>query len=70
MIINTSINQTLSRTSLTSVTTLLVIASLLIFGGARIHDFAFALFVGVIAGTYSSIFIASPLLVWMHKKEK
>jgi protein-export membrane protein SecD/preprotein translocase SecF subunit len=68
-IVNTSINQTLSRTALTSVTTLLVIISLLIFGGARINDFAFALLVGVIAGTYSSIFIASPLLVWMNKEK-
>lgn len=68
-IINTSINQTLSRTALTSATTLLVVISLLIFGGARINNFAFALLIGVIAGTYSSIFIASPLLVLLHKKK-
>jgi len=68
-IINTSINQTLSRTALTSATTLLVVISLLIFGGARINDFAFALLIGVIAGTYSSIFIASPLLQFLHKEK-
>ncbi len=63
-LVNASINQTLSRTLLTSVTTLLVTLSLYLLGGARIHGFAFALTVGVLVGTYSSIFIASPLLVW------
>ncbi|MGB3057422.1 MAG: protein translocase subunit SecF, partial [Candidatus Omnitrophota bacterium] len=62
-IINTSINQTLSRTVLTSLTTLLVVLALFLFGGAVINDFAFVLMVGVIVGTYSSIFIASPLLL-------
>jgi preprotein translocase subunit SecF len=62
-IINRSINETLSRTILTSSTTLLVVLSLFIFGGGVIHDFAFALLVGVIVGTYSSIFIASPILL-------
>jgi preprotein translocase subunit SecF len=66
-IINASINQVLSRTLLTSLTTLLVVTALLFLGGAVIHDFAFALLVGVITGTYSSIFIASPtILVWEH----
>lgn len=64
-IVNSSINQVLSRTVLTSATTLLVVLALFIFGGAVIHDFAFALLVGILVGTYSSIFIASPtVLVW------
>ncbi len=66
-IINMSINETLSRTILTSGTTLLVVAALLILGGGVIHDFAFALLVGIIAGTYSSIFIASPVLIFWEK---
>ncbi len=66
-IINLSINQTLSRTILTSLTTLLVVLSLYFLGGEVINDFAFALFVGVVVGTYSSIFIASPILVLMDK---
>ena len=69
-IINTSINQSLSRTIITSGTTLFVIISLVILGGTVIRDFAFALFIGVLVGTYSSIFVASPLLVeWEHYKE-
>lgn len=62
-LINRSINQTLSRTILTSGTTLVVVFSLFTLGGTVIRDFAFALMVGVIVGTYSSIFIASPLLI-------
>ncbi len=70
-IINASINQTLSRTTLTSLTTLLVVMSLFFFGGKVINDFSFVLLVGVIVGTYSSIFIASPLLLdWPGKKVK
>ena len=57
-IINNSINQTLSRTILTSGTTLLVVVALFFLGGEIIHDFSFALLVGVLVGTYSSIFIA------------
>ncbi|NQS99976.1 MAG: protein translocase subunit SecD [Candidatus Omnitrophica bacterium] len=68
-IINASINQTLGRTVLTSLTTLLVVLALFLFGGAVINDFAFVLLVGVIIGTYSSIFVASPILVdWRKKK--
>lgn len=68
-IINTSINQTLSRTVLTSMTTLLVVLALFIFGGKVINDFSFVLLIGVIVGTYSSIFIASPLLIdWPGRK--
>ena len=64
-IVNSSINQVLSRTVLTSVTTLLVVLALFFFGGAVIHDFAFAMLVGITVGTYSSVFIASPtILVW------
>ena len=64
-IINISINQTLTRTLITAFTTLLVLVALLILGGPVIHDFAFALTVGVIVGTYSSIFIASQtVLAW------
>lgn len=64
-LINTSINETLSRTILTSLTTVLVLLSLFFLGGGVIHDFAFALMVGVIVGTYSSIFIASPIVIAM-----
>jgi len=70
-IINTSINQTFSRTILTSVTTLLVVLSLYFLGGAVINDFAFVMLVGVITGTYSSIFIASPILLdWPSRRTK
>lgn len=62
-VINSSINQTLSRTVLTALTTLFVVASLMIFGGGVIHDFALLMFIGVIVGTYSSIFVASPILL-------
>jgi preprotein translocase subunit SecF len=66
--VNTSINQTLSRTLLTSGTTLLVVVALFVLGGEIIHDFAFALMIGVFAGTYSSIFIASVfLIIWESK---
>jgi len=68
-IINSSINQTLSRTLLTSGTTLLVVVALFFFGGEIIHDFSFALLIGVFVGTYSSIFIASVFLVyWASRK--
>ncbi|HEX37641.1 MAG TPA: protein translocase subunit SecF [Candidatus Cloacimonetes bacterium] len=62
-IINHSINEVLSRTVITSFTTLMVVLSLYIFGGEVIRDFAFTLLCGVLVGTYSSIFIASPVLV-------
>ena len=71
-IFNKSINETLSRTILTSATTLAVLVCLFFVGGSVIHDFAFAMMLGVIIGTYSSIFIASPiLLVWeKYMKDK
>jgi preprotein translocase subunit SecF len=68
-LVNASINETLSRTIITSLTTLLVVLSLVIFGGAVIRDFAVTLLIGVLIGTYSSIFIASPVLVeWQNYK--
>jgi preprotein translocase subunit SecF len=62
-VINTSVNETLSRTLMTSLTTLLVLSALFIFGGEIIHGFAFTLIVGVIIGTYSSIYVASTSLL-------
>ncbi len=68
-IINKSVNETLGRTILTSLTTLAVVIILFLFGGVIIHDFAFALIVGVLVGTYSSVFVASPiLLAWQQRK--
>ena len=65
--INLSITETLSRTLITSGTTLLVVLALFLLGGEIIHDFAFALLVGVLIGTYSSIYVASPLAVLLTK---
>jgi SecD/SecF fusion protein len=70
LIVNAAINETLSRTILTSTTTLIVVAALLMLGGAGIADFAFTLLIGVIIGTYSSIYVASPILVDWHYKMK
>ena len=69
-IANLSINQTLSRTVLTSVTTLLTVVMLLVFGGGAVKDFALALFIGILVGTYSSIFVATPVVLLWHKEEK
>ncbi|NNE09568.1 MAG: protein translocase subunit SecF [Gemmatimonadetes bacterium] len=73
-VLNGAINRTLSRTILTSLTTLAVVMCLILAGGQVIRDFAIALLVGVLIGTYSSQFIASPILVewqnWMQKKAK
>ena len=70
-IINKSINETLSRTVLTSTTTLIVVVALFVLGGGVIHDFAFAMLIGVLVGTYSSIFVASPIiLVWEERFAK
>lgn len=65
---NQSINQTLSRTILTSVTTLIVLAALYFLGGEIIHNFAFAMIIGVLIGTYSSIFVASPIVLAANKR--
>jgi preprotein translocase subunit SecF len=66
----TRINQTLSRTIITGGSVIIVVAMLFFFGGAVIHDFAFTLFVGTLVGTYSSIFIASPILVEWHAADQ
>lgn len=68
-IINRSINETLSRTILTSGTTMMVVVALFLFGGGVIHTFAFALLVGILIGTYSSIFVASPLLIFWDERK-
>jgi preprotein translocase SecF subunit len=69
-IINSALNETLSRTVLTSGTTLIVTLVLVFFGGSVIHDFALALTVGVLVGTYSSIFIAAPFLIGWYRLTK
>ncbi len=66
-IINRSVNEMLSRTIITSITTLIVVMALFFFGGVVIHDFAFALMLGIIVGTYSSVFVASPIVYIWHK---
>ena len=65
--INTSINETLSRTLLTSITTLMVVGILFVYGGGVIHNFAFALMIGIMIGTYSSVFVASPVLIYYNE---
>ncbi len=65
-IINASVNETLSRTILTAVTVFLVLLALFFLGGPVIHDFSFALLVGLVIGTYSSIFIASPIVLYFE----
>jgi preprotein translocase subunit SecF len=67
-VVNQSINETLSRTILTSATVFFVTLAMNIFGVGVIRDFAFAMNVGVVVGTYSSIFIASPILIWLNDK--
>ncbi|MCD4715971.1 MAG: protein translocase subunit SecF [Desulfobacterales bacterium] len=70
-VMNLSINETLSRTVLTSTTTLVVVLALFLLGGGVIHDFAFAILVGIIVGTYSSVFVASPvILIWESRFAK
>jgi preprotein translocase SecF subunit len=67
---NTSTNQTLSRTLITSITTLLALFSIYIFGGAILKGFSFAMIIGVIIGTYSSIFVATPILNYTNVNQK
>ncbi len=70
-IVNAAVNETLSRTILTGGTTLVVLLLLFFMGGETIHDFAFALIIGIVIGTYSSIFIGAPLVVeWKHRVEE
>ena len=64
-VINESVTRTLSRTTLTSLTTFFVVLTLWLWGGEIIHGFGFTLLVGIIVGTYSSIFVASPVLIWL-----
>ena len=66
-IVNQSINESLSRTIITSLTTFFVVLILFLFGGAVIHTFSFAMIIGVVIGTYSSIFVASPVIIKMAK---
>jgi preprotein translocase SecF subunit len=66
--VNKSINESLSRTVVTSLTTLIVVLILYIFGGEVIHYFSFALIIGVLVGTYSSIFVASLIVVYLQPK--
>ena len=69
-IANLSINETLARTIITSVTTLLALFSIFILGGEILRGFSFAMILGVLIGTYSSIFVASPILKFVHQKRK
>ena len=69
-VINQALNQTLSRTIITSGTVFLATLSLFIFGGGVINDFAFTFLIGIITGTYSSIYIASAFVLWWHKGER
>lgn len=69
-VINQALNQTLSRTIITSGTVFLATLSLYVFGGGVINDFAFTFLVGILTGTYSSIYIASTLVLWWHKGER
>src|SRR5947208_2445849 len=68
-IINLSINETLSRTLITSGTAILVTAALFVLGGSVIHSFAFALLVGFVVGTYSSIYVASPIVLYLEGRK-
>ena len=70
VIVNNSINESLSRTVITSLTTFVVVFILWVFGGEVIHNFAFAMIVGVIVGTYSSIYIANPILIKLNVSQK
>ena len=70
LIVNRSINKSLSRTIITSLTTFVVVMILWLFGGEVIHNFAFAMIIGVIVGTYSSVYIASPLVIFLHDNAK
>ena len=67
-IVNISLNSTLGRTVVTSLTTFVVVLSLFLFGGEVIKNFAFALIVGIFVGTYSSIYVASPVMMYFEKK--
>ena len=67
-LLNRSVNETLPRTVMTGTTTLATLLALLIFGGSVIRPFAWVLLFGILVGTFSSIYIASPLLLWIESK--
>jgi preprotein translocase subunit SecF len=67
-IINRSLNETLSRTLLTGLTTFFMLLALFFFGGEVIHDFAFIMLIGMVVGTYSSLFIASPIFLYLYRR--
>ena len=69
-IINFSVNRVLPRTILTSITTLLAASALYVYGAGIIRDFSFVFILGILTGTYSSIFIASPIFFWWHKGDR
>jgi preprotein translocase SecF subunit len=69
-VMNQALNQTLSRTIITSGTVFLATLSLYLFGGGVINDFAFTFLVGIVTGTYSSIYIASAIVLWWHKGQR
>ena len=69
-VVNTSLNQTFKRTLLTSFSTLLAVGSMFLLGGEVLRDFSLVLLMGIFFGTYSSIYIASPVMMLFHKKEK
>jgi preprotein translocase SecF subunit len=67
---NLSLNQTLGRTLLTSFATMLTVVALLVFGGGAIYDFALVLFIGMISGVYSTIYVATPVVMFWHREKK
>jgi len=69
-VMNKALNQTLSRTVITSGTVFLSTSSLYVFGGGAINDFAFTFLIGIVVGTYSSIYIASSLVLWWHRGQR
>ncbi|MBI2026209.1 MAG: protein translocase subunit SecF [Deltaproteobacteria bacterium] len=68
-LVNKSVNETLSRTILTTLLTLFVVIAFFVDGGGIIHDFSLTLLVGMISGTYSTVFVASPVLLWIHNRQ-
>lgn len=69
-VVNESINRTLTRTMLTSISTALPVLAMLLFGGEALYNFSFVLIIGIIFGTYSSVYIASPIMMLFYKEEK
>ena len=69
-VMNYCLNATLARTLLTSITTMITVITLLLFGGPALNNFAFTIMIGVLIGTYSSIFIASPIVLWWVRRTK